>query len=168
MDAFKSGWYLIYTRPQQEKKVHSQLTNLKVSSLLPMVRKLRVWHDRRKFIEQPLFPSYVFVRLDDIRDYYKGMEADGALYFVKIGKEMARVNDSVVNNIRLIGGQDLQLEVSGQFFQPGQRVVISQSPLTGLSGEVVQYNNKRKLLIKVDLLNRNILITLPEEYLMVS
>ena len=79
---------------------------------------------------------------------------------------MARVNDSVVNNIRLIGGQELQLEVSCRSFEPGQRVVIRQEPLTGLSGEVVQYNSKRKLLIKVDLLNRNILITLPEEYLM--
>jgi transcription antitermination factor NusG len=124
-----------------------------------------MWHDRKKIIEQPLFPSYIFVYLDDMRNYYAGIDADGALYYVKEGKEIARVNETVINNIKLLEGQNLDLEVSSERFQPGQRVVINREPFTGLSGEIVQYDKKQRLLVKVDLLRRNILITLPEQYL---
>ena len=165
MKTFRTGWYLIYTRPQHEKKVHSHLSTLKIQSLLPLTRKLRLWHDRKKIVEQALFPSYVFVYLDDMRNYYAGIDADGALYYVKMGREIARVNEDVINNIKLLTEQDLEVEVSGKRFQPGQKVVVNKAPLTGLSGEVVQYYNKQRLLIKVDLLNRNVLIKLPEEYL---
>jgi hypothetical protein len=48
MNTFRIGWYLIYTRPQHEKKVYSQLSTLKIDSFLPLTRKLRIWHDRKK------------------------------------------------------------------------------------------------------------------------
>jgi transcriptional antiterminator RfaH len=133
---------------------------------MPLTRKLRIWRDRKNFVEQPLFPSYVFVYLDDMRNYYAGINVDGALYYVKTGREIARVNENVITNLILLGGQELEMEISDKRFQPGQKVVVSKAPLTGLSGEVVQYDKKQRLLVKVDLLSRSILITLPEEYLM--
>src|SRR4051812_19040982 len=101
MKEFNTGWYLIYTRPRHEKKVHARLSELKIKSFLPTHKILRNWQDRRKYIEVPLFPSYVFVYLDDIRNYYVGMDMDGSLYYVRSGKEIARVDDATVNNIRL-------------------------------------------------------------------
>jgi transcriptional antiterminator RfaH len=165
MKTFRTGWYLIYTKPQHERKVHSHLGALKIQSLLPLTRKLREWHDRKRIVEQPLFPSYIFVYLDDLQNYYAGIDTDGALHYVRMGKEIARVNESVIKNIKLLVGHDLDLEVTGESFQAGQRVVINKSPFTGLCGEIVQYCKKHTFLIKVDLLNRNILVKLPEEYL---
>jgi transcriptional antiterminator RfaH len=94
------------------------------------------------------------------------MESEGALYYVKMGKEVARVKESVINNLKLVTDRELDLEVSDQRFQPGQKVVINQAPLTGLSCEIVQYKSKQKLMVKVELLNRSVLITVPEGYLM--
>jgi transcriptional antiterminator RfaH len=166
MSTFLSGWHLVYTKPHHEKKVQSRLTTLKINSFLPLTKILRTWHDRRKYVEVPLFPSYLFVQLEDARGYYVGMESEGFLYYVKMGKEVARVRESVIYNLRLITQQDLDLEVSSQRFQPGEHVVIKQAPLTGLNCEVVQYNSKQRLLVKIELLNRSVLITLPESYLM--
>jgi transcriptional antiterminator RfaH len=168
MNKFRSGWYLIYTRPQHERKVQSQLDTLKIKSFLPLTRKLRTLHDRKKYVEQPLFPSYVFVYLEDLQNYYAGMESDGTLYYVKTGKDVARVQESVVENLKLAANRDFDLEVACERFRPGQAVVITQPPLTGLSCEIVQYNNKQRLMVKVELLNRSILITVPESYLMTS
>src|SRR5688572_29524649 len=157
---FRVGWYLIYTKPRHEKKVHARLTELKVNSFLPIRKTLRNWHDRRKYIDEPLFPSYVFIYLNDVQNYYNGMEVESALYYVKIGKEMARVSDTVVNNIRIATQQEKDIEVSDTFFQPGHKVVISQGALTGLTCEVVENDNKQKLLVRVELLQRNILLSL--------
>ena len=166
MKNFHAGWYLIYTKPRHEKKVHSKLTELKIESFLPLTKKLRNWHDRRKYIDEPLFPSYVFIYLNDMQKYYEGMDAEGSLYYVRTGKEIARINETIINNIRLVSSQGSEIEVSDRVFQPGRRLVINQGALTGLSCEMIQYNSKQKLLVRVDLLQRSILMTLPEDHLM--
>lgn len=166
MDKFNYGWYLIYTKPRHEKKVHAGLAEKKIDAYLPLVKKLRTWHDRKKYIHEPLFPSYVFIYLNNMQSYYAGMDIDGALHYVKTGKEIARVSESVINNIKLAAGQPEDLEVCSNPIQAGKRLVISQGALTGLSCELVQYNDKRKLLVRVDLLQRNLLLSMPVDHLM--
>jgi len=166
MNSFRAGWYLIYTKPRHEKKVHARLSEIKINSFLPTRKALRSWHDRKKYVDEPLFPSYVFIYLDSMQNYYGGLDTDGFLYYVKSGKEIARINEAVVNNIRLAANQASEIEVSDDRFQPGRKLVINNGALTGLSCEVVQYNSKHKLLVRVDLLQRNILLTVPEDSLM--
>jgi transcriptional antiterminator RfaH len=168
MKHFNVGWYLIYTRPRQERKVHATLRSQDIDTFLPTQRKLRTWHDRKKYIEEPLFPSYVFVYLKDIQSYHEGMDADGALQYVRTGKEIARVNDKVVNNIKLATAHADGLEVIDQKLQSGEKAVIVEGPLTGLLCEIVQVSGNRKALVKVDLLRRDLLVSLPPTSLMIS
>jgi transcriptional antiterminator RfaH len=168
MNNFYAGWYLLYTMPRHEKKVHSHLMDRKIDSFLPTTKRLRTWHDRKKYVDEPLFPSYVFIYLKDMQSYYRGIEADGSLYYVRTGKEIARVNDSIVNSIRLLVDKSNDIEVSTTHFQPGQQLMIRQGPLTGLSCEMVQSNGDRKVLVRVLLLQRNLLVVLPPEYLMTA
>ena len=165
MNSFHEGWYLIYTRPRHEKKVHALLAERNINSFLPTNKKLRTWNDRKKYIDEPLFPSYVFVYLTDMQNYYSGIDTEGVLYYVRSGKEIARVNDSVINNIKLVVSQAEEINVSDSRFQPGRQMVISKGALTGLACEIVQFGQKHKLLVRVDLLQRNILMNLPTEYL---
>lgn len=90
----------------------------------------------------------------------------GSLSYVRMGKEIARVSDTVVNNIRLATIQSpSDITVSDRWFETGRKVVISRGALKGLSCEVVEYDHKKKLLVRVSLLQRNILISMPEHYL---
>jgi|SRR5882757_6163772 len=167
MEKFNAGWYLIYTRPQHEKKVWARLTEMSISSFLPTTKKLRAWHDRKKYIDMPLFPSYVFVFLKSMDDYYRGLETEGVLYYVRSGKVIAKVNESVVNNIRLLVEKgDNEIEVSTLNLRPGQELSICEGPLTGLSCEMIHLDGRQKVLVRVNLLQRNLLITLPQQYLM--
>ena len=166
MRDFHAGWYLIYTRPRHEKKVHTRLSELNINSFLPLTKKLRVWHDRKKYIDEPLFPSYIFIYLKDMQNYYEGMDTEGSLYYVRSGKEIARVNETIVDNIKIAADQAKDLEISDFRFQPGRKLVITRGALTGLSCEVVETGGKNKLLVRVELLQRNILLSLTEEYLM--
>lgn len=166
MKNFPTGWYLIYTKPRYEKKVFLQLTRMNIEAYLPFTRKLRTWHDRKKYVEEPLFPSYVFIHLKNLESYYGGIDADGSLFYVKTKKEISRVSDSIVNDLKLVTTQANSVEVTQEYFQPGQKVVIREGALTGLNCEMVEVNEKKKLLVRVSLLQRNILISLPAEQLM--
>jgi transcription antitermination factor NusG len=90
------GWYVIYTRPKYEKKVQEELMFQKYISYLPLVPKVSIWSDRRKNIEAPLFPSYIFVYLDDIRIYYKLLQIKGIVNFIKFENRFATVKDSAM------------------------------------------------------------------------
>jgi transcription antitermination factor NusG len=166
MKNFAIGWYLLYTKPRHEKKVATSLTDSSVNVYLPTAKKLRTWCDRKKYIDEPLFPSYVFVFLNNMHDYIDALNTEGAMYFVKFGKEIARVGQAVIDDIKLVVDKGTDIEVTAQYFSAGQQLVISQGPLTGLTCEVVQCNGREKLLVRVHLLQRNILLTLPPADLM--
>src|SRR6201987_931828 len=83
MNPFNAGWYLIYTRPQQEKKVALQCSQFQIQHFLPTVKSVRQWHDRKKVVEAPLFPSYLFVYPKDRFEYYQVIDMDGSCHYIK-------------------------------------------------------------------------------------
>ncbi|HVW58575.1 MAG TPA: hypothetical protein VHC48_01020, partial [Puia sp.] len=59
-----------------------------------------------------------------------------------------------------------EIEVSSEYLQPGSILYIKDGPFTGFSCEVIQYKGKQKILVRIELLQRNILLDIPVEYLM--
>jgi len=166
MHDFKSGWFVIYTKPNHERKIAEQLEKMDANSFLPSVKKLRVWSDRRKYMDMPLFPSYVFVHLTNIETYFESLGLKGVFYYVRDGDSIARVGEPVINNLRLIVGNfTSEIEVSSEYLHPGSVLTIREGPFTGFSCEVIQYKGKQKILVRIELLQRNILLDIPVEYL---
>jgi transcriptional antiterminator RfaH len=165
MNNFNFGWYLIYTFPRHERRVIQQLQDNEVECFFPTYKTVRQWHDRKKIIESPLFPSYVFVKLRNIEDFYYGQRISGVASYVKFGKQLARMDQQAIDQISLVARHGEGLLVSEEHFHPGQQLVITKGPLCGLSCEVVHANETRKILVRVDLLQRNILIHFESEYL---
>ena len=55
-------WYALYTKSRNEKKAHSALVSSGIDSFLPLIKNLKQWSDRKKWVEEPLFRSYLFVQ----------------------------------------------------------------------------------------------------------
>lgn len=165
MSNFICGWYVMYTLAHQEKKVTQLLKKNDIECFLPTTKVVRQWHDRKKIIDTPLFPSYVFVKPKDIKQFYDGQSIDGVSYYVKFGKQFARLEQTVIDQIELAITYGNDLSVTPDEFRPGQRLHINYGPLCGLSCEVISYNGAAKILVRVNLLQRNILISLTPEYL---
>jgi transcriptional antiterminator RfaH len=167
MKPFDPGWYVTYTKPRHEKKVVEQLQLIKICNFLPLVKSLKIWSDRRKYTAIPLFPSYVFVKLENIQSYFKSLDVNSILYFVKTGKEIARVSDTTIDNLKLIDSNYReQIEVSSEYIFPGEKLLIKEGPFTGFCCEVVEHNGKQKILVRIELLQRNILLGISSRYLM--
>jgi transcriptional antiterminator RfaH len=132
---------------------------------LPLVKIAREWSDRVKILDSPLFPSYLFVYLNQFNDYYLCLETQGAIHFVRFGQKMARVADSVISDLRIIVDAGEQIEVSFSAFQKGETVTITDGPLAGLKCEVIQYNKREMILVRIELLQRNLLLEVPINHL---
>lgn len=59
----ESPWFAVYTKSRHEKVVHASLMSQGVEAYLPSHKVLSQWQDRRKWVEKPLFPGYLFARL---------------------------------------------------------------------------------------------------------
>ena len=74
-------WYAIYVNSRHEKKVASLLESKLVEIFLPLQKKTKQWSDRKKIVLEPLFTSYLFVRIQET-EKEKVRETSGVLNFV--------------------------------------------------------------------------------------
>ncbi len=63
MSGEKKNWHALYTKPRWEKKVYKLLVEAGFEAYCPLNRQKKKWSDRIKWVEEPLFKSYVFVRI---------------------------------------------------------------------------------------------------------
>src|SRR5688572_20466592 len=99
MNTVSLDWHLIYVRPQQENKIAEHLNGKNIMCFLPRISEVRKWHDRKKIIQMPLFPGYIFVNLNSKHEYFLCQAIEGVCSFVKIGKQPATVRQTVIDQI---------------------------------------------------------------------
>lgn len=165
MSKFICGWYVIYTLSKHEKKISERFSEDDIHHYLPMTKTLRSWHDRKRYIDLPLFQSYIFVHPRDMSEFYDIQHVQGVLGYVRFGKEIPRVSEDTIKYVQSLVNSGNDIEVSSDYFPPGRKVFIQNGPLTGIPCEVVQRDQKEKILVRIHLLQRNLLISMPSEHL---
>jgi transcriptional antiterminator RfaH len=163
MSFFEIGWYIIYTKPRQEKNLTQDLIRMGIEIYLPIRDEKRRWKDRIKVIERPLFPSYVFVKLKSYIQFYNSSRARGFVKYIKISKGLAKVRDSVIENIELALNEVDNFEISSELFPLGKKVIISKGTFSGMDCEIVNHRGRNKVLVRIELLNRCIIVNLSRE-----
>ena len=167
MNNFHSGWFVIYTKPRHEKKIAVNLGHAGIDCFLPCIKQLRCWSDRKKFIDEPLFPSYVFVKLENSQNYFTTLTISGILYYVREGGRIAIVSETIIDNLKhIVSDPERHIEVTAEKISTGKILLIKEGPFTGFSCEVIQHKGKEKLLVRIQLLQRNVLLDVSSEYLM--
>ena len=94
-----SDWIVAYTKPKHEYAVLDKLSKAGFVSYIPTIRKRRKWSDRKKWIEVPLFKSYVFINTEP-KNSLSVSKINGIVRIVKFGNEIAIVNDNIIDIIK--------------------------------------------------------------------
>jgi transcription antitermination factor NusG len=150
-------WYVIQTRSRFEKKCTNFLSKNGVSVYLPLQKKMKVWSDRIKQVEEPLFPGYLFIQFSE-SERYRILNTPGIVRFVSFGGKYATVSTKQMAAIQKAISSDLDLEVVDIAFEPGQEVLINSGPFKGNYARLVRHNGKGKLLLALDSIGKGILL----------
>jgi transcription antitermination factor NusG len=141
-------WYAVYTRPKWEKKVYNLLINKGIEAYCPLNKVRRKWSDRVKLIEEPLFKSYVFVRVNDEGRTPVRM-TDGVINFVYWDGKPAIVKDREIQNIRKFMDEYENVGLVRLDVKTNQKVIVTGGPLMDKEGMVLDVKNKvAKVLIE--------------------
>lgn len=134
-------WYAVYTKPRWEKKVHRLLEERNVESYCPLNKVQRKWSDRMKVVEEPLFKSYVFVRVTEEEKTTVRITA-GVMNFVYWLGKPAVVKDKEIKTIRLFLQEYEEVEAVPVDLKPGQEVTIGAGVFMGEEAKVVDIRKK--------------------------
>lgn len=157
-------WYVIYTSARAESKVAERLSLANVQIFYPTLRKLKQWSDRKKWIEEPLFRSYLFVLINE-KQYFEVLNTPGVVKYVSFGGKAAIVSQREIDQLKLLIEGASDLEVIDDFMQPGELVELIAGPMMGLKGELVEFRGNSKMAVRVDYLEKSVLFSVPKNYI---
>jgi transcription antitermination factor NusG len=154
------NWHAIYTRHQHEHAVANVLSLKGFEIFLPLYRSIRQWKDRRKELELPLLPCYVFVR-GSLNRRFDIMNLPGVNSFVCSGSEIAIIADAELDPIRRAVASRLPVEPCLPL-QCGDWVRVRTGPLAGIQGSLLRKKDRLRLVLSVDLLHRGVAVEVDE------
>ncbi|HEX7845145.1 MAG TPA: UpxY family transcription antiterminator [Chitinophagaceae bacterium] len=134
-------WLAVYTRPRWEKKVNQLLAEKGTESYCPLNKVRRKWSDRMKLVEEPLFKSYVFVKVNDEERTAVRM-TPGVMNFVYWNGKPAVIKEKEIANIRRFLDEYENVEVRSSDLKIDQRVKITAGPLMDQEGNVLSVHRK--------------------------
>ena len=157
-------WYALYTKSRNEKQANELLTNSGIESYLPLIRTLKQWSDRKKWVEEPLFRSYIFVRISPA-EYYEVLNTPGVVRYITFEGKAVAIPPQQIEAIRqfIVSGDilpDVELNLS-----PGSKVNIIAGPMKGINGELQEIMGKKKVRIEIDGLGQSIYLELPASHI---
>ena len=134
-------WLAVYTRPRWEKKVNQLLTDKGLESYCPLNKVRRKWSDRIKLVEEPLFKSYVFVKVDEA-ERAEIRQTSGVVNFLYWNGKPAVVKEREINAIRRFLNEHENVELRTMEMNVNQRVRVMKGLLMDQEGEILELRSK--------------------------
>jgi transcriptional antiterminator RfaH len=157
-------WYAIYTKPRAEKQVNQRLLEEGVETFLPLQKTYRVWSDRKKLVEKPLLPSYLFVKMK-AKNFHHIYRIQGIVKFVSFEGKPVSIPKKQIDTLRLLVNSDADIEVTSENFSQGDNVEVISGSLIGLKGELIRIGKKNRVVIRIDKLDQNLVLKIPIAFL---
>jgi transcription antitermination factor NusG len=149
----EASWHALYTRHQHERLVAHALTSKGFDVFLPQYHAIHRWKDRRKELELPLFPNYVFIQggLDRMLNI---LTTPGVHSLVGWGGRPANIPQEEIDAVRRLVQSPLRVQ-QHPFIRCGDRVRIKSGPLEGIEGILVRSKSAYRLVLSVEILARS-------------
>jgi len=157
-----SHWFALRVKSRAEKIVAAAASHKGFEKFLPLYCCRRRWSDRFTSVELPLFPGYVFCRLDPAHRLPL-LTIPGVIHFVGIGRMPVPIDDSEIGAIQCAMRSGLWAEPF-PFLNVGQRVLLNAGPLAGVEGYLVEVRKQHRIVISITLLQRSVAVEIDRDW----
>lgn len=156
-------WYAVNTRSRQEKVASTMLQTYGIQHFLPLKSELRLWSDRKQMVEMPVFPGYMFVRINLAQHRWRQvLEFPGIVAYVGNQTGPLPIPDREIEDIRAV----LTARVACVPCPPlhkGDRVRLIRGPLAGVEGTLAFGDTISCLLVSVEMIRQSLAIRVLRE-----
>lgn len=158
------NWYAIYVKSRTEKKVALELTYNGIENYLPQVKRLKQWSDRKKWVEEPLFRSYIFVHIDQ-NQYHDVLQTIGVVKYIMFEGQAVTIPVEQIEAIKYYLEESDPENVNDTDWEQGRKVEVISGSMTGLLGHLVEVHGKHKVKVEIEAVGSSLLIYIPKNKL---
>ena len=163
MEELQRDWYVVYSKPHKEEQAQFHLRMKGLDVFFPRLDLVRVSERRKRVI--PLFPNYLFVRIDLQTEFQYVTWSPGVKRLVSFGDRPIPLDERVVNFLKQQTDAEGVIKAHSQL-QPGQEVEIRGGPFDGLIAIIQDPpDDKGRVKILLKLLSRQISVKLGVEFI---
>jgi len=143
------------------------LDEKRIENYLPLQKILKQWSDRKKWVSEPLFRSYVFVCIDQ-EEYLSTLQTSGVVKFVSFEGKAVSIPPIQIEAIKTYveTGEDLITE--SVEMKVGDKVKVIRGPLKGLEGKLVSISAKKRVRVMIEGIQQSLHLRIPVSYLEVQ
>jgi len=166
VDPETKKWYAVYARSRAEKKAAKELLYQNIEHYLPLIKRLKQWSDRKKWVEEPLFRSYIFVHINQ-NDYYRVLQNPHLVRYITFEGKAVPIPNQQIEAIRIFLEEKEPEEQENTEWLKGEQVEVISGNLTGLTGELIEVNGKHKVKVQIDVIGKSVSIYISKNKLRV-
>lgn len=156
-------WFAVLTRLGRERHASASLSNMGYEYFLPMTCSTRRWSDRWKKVATPLFPGYVFCRMNP-HHRLPVLTTPGVIRIVGVGKTPVPIEEEEIVALQQVESSCLPT-ITWPYLKAGQIARIGDGPLRGLTGVVTRIKSGMKLILSVSLLQRSVAVEIDRDWI---
>lgn len=159
--AIDTQWYAVQVRSRQEVQVAQQFNGKGYEHFLPMRKRRKVWSDRIRESDEPIFPGYLFCRFDPL---YRLpiLTTPNVIQIVGYNRKPVAVDESEIRALQTLIASGVANQTC-PFLEVGDRVRIESGALRGLEGILVDTRSRRRLILSVSILQRSVAVEIDSE-----
>jgi transcriptional antiterminator RfaH len=157
----QSHWYLIHTKPRQERRALENLERQGYPCYLPIFPVQKIRRAKLTTVEESLFPRYLFIQLDvgpQGMDWGPIRSTLGVSQLVRFGSEAAKVDQRIINFLR---EHENTLRASpAEHFTPGERLTVLDGPFAGLEAVFQITEGEKRVIVLIEMLSRQVKVAI--------
>ena len=138
-------WFALYTKPRNEKRVAENLAALGIEAYCPLVTTIKQWSDRKKKVESPLIPSYVFVKIEEANRKDVFQVAGVVQYVFWLGKP-AKIKPQEIEALKTQLATPV-VKVDIETWTPNTQIQINEGPFKNQMAVVDKVSTHKVTLI---------------------
>jgi transcription antitermination factor NusG len=153
-------WYAVATNPRHEKWVALQMRGYDIDHFLPLYKSVRRWKDRRKQLELPLFPGYLFVHIA-LRNRLQVLQIPGVIQLVGASGKPSALPEHEIGAVRqsLLQAQGIEPH---PYLREGVRVRVSSGAMQGVEGILIRRKDEFRVVLSVPLIRSSFALEVDE------
>ncbi len=160
----KQDWYVIYTKSKFENVVFDGLSKKKLEAFLPKMRVLSKRRDRKKILDSPIFPGYVFVKSDmNANEHIEILKTVGVVNLIKNQKGPVPVDEESINSLKIMISEDSENILTGSSYTKGDKVRVMYGPFTGVVGIFNKMKGKERVIVNFETLGQFVSVDVNKE-----
>jgi transcription termination/antitermination protein NusG len=166
-DALIPKWFIFYCRSRSEKKALERLTDLEFEVYLPIMEEMRQWSDRKKKVQVPMFPGYIFVKCKQ-HEIQNVITVNHIVAPLKLASQFATLRETEVSLLKEIEKNDLRVTTHEGTINAGDAIQITTGPLTSYKGVCLEELGNHYFMVQLEVLNRYVKVKIHKGWIIGS